>query len=283
MKALRITGNILIGIVLFGLIFSLSLIISSKSFFENDLVMGLVKNSIIETIREKSNNLTKEKKIAIDEIFDDKDTSELVHIFVENFRKYQSDQTHFSVSDSDTEKISSFAFKYKKQIKIITNDSSDLTDEKYKEIFSKENIDQVANRLYEELNTDTDDSINTVIDIYKSASSGNLIIILGISILILIVLLGLINWSFFKWMIVVGIALIISGIFMCFVYLICALFMEAIGSVEWLNEIASDISFMMYLIVGILEILVGIILIIIYNTIRNKPFNEQINNLGVGD
>ena len=46
MKALRVIGNIIIGIVLFGLIFALTFTRSTKNFLEKDLIVGVVKEKI---------------------------------------------------------------------------------------------------------------------------------------------------------------------------------------------------------------------------------------------
>lgn len=284
MKELRIVGNIIIGVILFVLILSLSLVKTSKVIIEKDLVVGLVKTAITETLEKETNKIEDNKDAIIDEIFSDKETDNVVHIVIDNFKKYQDGKTNFSVSDSDVEKITTFALKYKNQIsKIAGNKIEELTDEKIKELLSKDNINKISNRIYEELSSSVGDEVDLAFNVYDKMTSSSITWITVGVIIFLIIILGLINWSLYKWMITTGVCLIISGSFMCLVYLGCLFIKEIIKSVNILNKALGSVSFEVYVIVGGLELLIGIILVVTYNLIKNKPLNEQINNLGVGE
>ena len=284
MKGLRIVGSVLVGIILFVLIFGLSITKTTKKFFEKDLLIGLVKTSIVETLNKEAGKIEANKDAIIDEIFSDKETENIVHIVIDNFKKYQTDKIGFSVSDADVEKINSFALKYKNQISKIAGDKvEDLTDEKLKEILSKENINNLSNRIYEEISSGIGDEVDEVFKIYEKLTSPKITWITISAIVFLIIVLGLINWSLYKWMMTTGTCLVLSGIIMCITYLGCLFINEIISTVDLLNKTLGHIDFSSYIIVGGIEIIVGTILIIVYHKINNKPFNDQINNLGVGE
>ena len=283
MKVVRVIANILIGIIMFVLILGLSIVITTKSFIEKDLLLGLVKASISETLAEE-NNIVENKDKILDEIFLDKTTEDVARIILDNYKKYQEDRKNFTVSDSDVEIITSFALKHKDKIKEFqTNNDEVMTDEKIKEILSKENINQLSNRVYEEINNGLGEEVNETFDIYEKVTNKSAIVIISSIILLLIIILGLINWSLYKWMIVPGVCLIISGIIVFLMYILCLFLNEIISSSGWFSETIGNINFIIYLIVSGIEIIVGIILIIVYSSLKNKPFNDQINNLGVGE
>lgn len=283
MKVVRIIGNILIEIVLFALIISVSVLNATKIFLEKDLVMGVVKEGIVQTLDKEENDLNFKKEEILNEIFNDKETSNIVSIVIDNFKKYQEDKTNFTVSNSDIEKITSYAFKYKKQINKISNKAEEITDEKLKEILSKENINKLANEIYSDLDSDIGDEFEKVFYFYENVTSKSMNLIMISLIVFFIVILGLINWSFYKWMITLGVCLIISGVIMSILYIGLLFLTETINSVDVLKRTIDNISFSTYIIIGVIEIVVGIILIIIHNYFKNKPFSEQINKLGTSE
>ena len=282
MKVLRVLANIVIGIILFVLIFSLSFVKTTESFLEKDLIVGLVKTSITETLKE-NNNIDSDKEAILDEIFSDSMTKDVVQIVIDNYKLYNENRKNFSVSDSDVEIITNFALRYKNQIGKISKDAREITDAELKEILSKENINQVSSKIYEELSDDAGEEFREIFDVYDVATSKSVTIIMIGVILFFIVLLALINWSLYKWVIVPGVCLIISGLLLSLIYFIGLFINELIDNAEVLNKALGNINFSSYLIAGGIEILVGIILIVVYNSVKNRPFNEQINNLGVGE
>ena len=283
MKVLRIFGNIIIGLILFSLIISLSFVYATKTFFEKDLAIGLVKVSIIDYIDRENSNTDVKKDEILNEIFDDRDTDKIVQLVFDNYKKYQQDKTNYSVSDSDVEILTSYAFKYKGQISKISSKAEEVSDEELKEILSKENINKIANSMYSEIDSNSGEEVDKAFDIYEKITTTS-IIIAGVFVVVLfIVILGLINWSLYKWMITTGVCFIISGVIMSLTYLACAFFNEIISSVDILNKVFENINFSAYIIIGGIELIVGIILIVVYNSLKNRKFNEQIENLGVGE
>ncbi len=271
MKALRVIGNILIGIILFGLIFTLTFTRSTKNFLEKDLILGIVKEKIRDTIKEESGKITDKSKALLDDMMKDDGSSDIVRMVIDNFENYQKDKAGFKVSDADVEKIYSFASKYKKTIVEISGDKiKDISDAEFKRIFSSENINKIADEVFSSIDKDLGDGIDIAIKGYSKATSKTAMILLIFSIVFFVLLLFLINWSLYKWMLVTGIDFIVSGVFISMIFFAGIVFNDIIGSVDFLKEAIGEINLNGYIVWGASEIVGGIILIVIYHFINKK-------------
>lgn len=280
MKALKIIGNILIGIILFCLIFALTFTQSTKKFLEKDLIMGVVKDRITNTIMEESGIVTDKSKELLNEMLDDNESNNIVRMIIDNFDSYQNDKRNFKISDSDVEKIYSYATKYKSTIVQISGDKiKNISDEEFKKIFSSENINKLANEIFSSIDNNIGDGVDIVIKAYSKATSKTAIIILISSIVFFTILLLLINWSWYKWMITAGICLIASGLLIGLVYVAGAIFNDVIVSVDFIKEAIGEINLNGYLIWGLSELLIGILLIVMYGIIKSKIDNKQYKEL----
>ncbi len=282
MKAFKIICNILIGIILFGLIFSLTIVRSTKKFLEKDVIMTIIKEKITETVREGSGKLTDKGEQLLDDMLNDDDVSDVIHMVIDNFDSYKENKSHFKVSDKDVEKIITYANKYKNSIVEISGKKiRELSDEEFKKIFSSENINSIANEIYGSMDGNVGEGINLAIKIYDIATSDTVLIILISSIAFFIILLFLINWSLYKWMIVTGVATVVSGFFISSIYLAGLFFKDLITSSHTLEKIMGGINLNGYLIWGVSELVLGITLIVIYSIINNKKDEtfKQLDNL----
>ena len=284
MKVLRVIGNVLIGIILFCLILSLSLIKSTKNFLEKDLILGVVKTSLVETINKGADKIKSNEKEIIDELFSDHETGEFVGMVIDNFNKYQLDKKSFSISEADAEKISSYLMKHKSEVIKISGDKvKDISDEEFKKLFSTENINKFANEIFEEVSDDIGSEIDKGIKVYNKITSDSVTIILIVSIIFCIILLALINWSVYKWMLVPGIDLIVSGLIMTLIFIGGVLINDILSTKKAVHEAIGNISFSAYIIVGAIEVVLGIILVVVYNVLKNRNLNQKIKELGTGE
>ena len=282
MKVLRIIGNILIGIILFALIFSLTFVRSTKNFLEKDVILGVIKGKITDTVKEESEKLSEKSEKLIDDMLQDDDVSDIIQMVINNYDNYQQNKTNFKVSEADIEKISSYAVKYKSSIvEISGNKIKDLSDEEFKKIFSSENINSVANEIFNSIDGDVGEGIDIAIKVYDKATSNTVLIILISAIVFFITLLLLINWSLYKWMIVTGISLVISGFLISLIYVVGLVFNDTIASIDIIKKAIGEINLTGYIIWGSIEIVVGIILLVIYTVINNKKDEtfKQLENL----
>ena len=283
MKVVRVIGNVIIGIILFTLIFALTFTRSTKQFLEKDLILGVVKGKIVDSIKEESGKLTDKSEELIDDMLKDNDANEVIRMVIDNFENYQQNKTNFKVSDADVEKIYSYAVKYKSTIvEISGNKIKDISDEEFKKIFSEENINALANEIFSSFDNEVGEGIDVAVEAYSKATSSKALIILIASIVFFILLLLLINWSLFKWMLVTGIDLIVSGVLTNLIFIAGVILNDVIKSVDIIKDAVGEINLTGYVIWGSIEVVVGIILIVIYNVNRKHQadsLDSQVNNL----
>ena len=277
MKALRVIGNIIVGIVLFGLIFALTFTRSTKNFLEKDLIVGVVKEKITDTIRNETGKITDKGEELINNMLEDNSSSDIIRIVVDNFDNYQHNKVGFKISDKDIDAIVNYATKYKSTIiEISGNKVKDITDEEFKKIFSEENINALANEIFSSMDNELGDGIDLAIRVYSKATSSKAMFILIGSIIFSIILLLLINWSLYKWLLITGIDLIVSGVIISLVFVAGLVFNDIIASVDFIKETVGEINLNGYIIWGVVEIVIGIIFIIVYNVVKNKVSVEAV-------
>lgn len=282
MKALRTIGNVIIGIILFALIFTLSFTRSTKNILEKDVILNVIKSTITETIKEESGKITDNNKELIDNMLNDNDVSNIVRIVIDNYENYRDNKGSFKVSDADVEKIYSYALKYKDTIIEVSGKKvKNMSDAEFKELFSAENINKLANEVFSDIDDGAGEGIDIAVTMYGKITSDTVIIVLIISIIFFILLLFLINWSLYKWMQVTGIGLIVSGVLICMIFIAGVFLKDTILAVDSLKDTVSEINIMGYAIWGSIEIVTGILLIVLYCVIKKKNEVTPVNSNNV--
>lgn len=151
------------------------------------------------------------------------------------------------------------------QIKEIQNK---LTDE---DSNLKNQIDQTVDKI-----ENMDSSAKQVIKTYDALNNNVTKILCIISLIVIIVLLGIINKSFFKWSLFSGISLIVSGIIVgVIVPMIVNVVEVAIG--QRILGTTIDIAVNSLNIAGIICAVIGIVLIIVYAILnrRYRTYDRQ--------
>lgn len=151
------------------------------------------------------------------------------------------------------------------QIKEIQNK---LTDE---DSNLKNQIDQTVDKI-----ENMDSSAKQVIKTYDALNNNVTKILCIISLVVIIVLLGIINKSFFKWSLFSGISLIVSGIIVgVIVPMIVNIVEVAIG--QRILGTTIDIAVNSLNIAGIICAVIGIVLIIVYAILnrRYRTYDRQ--------
>ncbi len=279
MNVLRVIGNILIGIVLFALIFGLTFIIRTKKFIEKDLLHEVMRASVEEAYKSNEEISTSQKEL-IDDMFNDKESSGIIEMVIDNYRGYKN-ESNYHVSKKDAQRLYDFVLKYKDKIyELSGEDVSKMSEKEFEEFFDQEKIDEYAKDVFHDFDKNVEEEgIQKAIDGYSFATSGNLKIILIISIIACILLLMLINWSLISWTFVTGICLIISGVLMSVIYFLINILKENILD----TNIKISINVSSYLITGIIEIVIGIVLLVIYEKFKKKEFNEEPSNVVISN
>ena len=274
MKVLRVIGNILVGIILFALLFAFMFISKTKNLLEGDLLKDTIRNTV-EEISKNDNSLTESQKEVIDDMFKDSDVSGIINMILDNYKEYRND-SNYSVSYTDAKKLYDFLVKYKSYIKSDSNeDISKMTEQQFKEYFDNKKVDEFTINAFKEFDKNFDqDTLNIALDAYSFATSAFVRAILVVTIIVFILLLCLINWDFIKWMLVFGIDLIVSGTLFIILYFLAELVKDRL-----LKETAKiNFNFTSFLVSGIIQVVIGIVLIVLY-VVLEKKFKKKDKNV----
>ena len=277
MKALRIIGNILIGIILFALLFSFMFITKTRNILEGDLLKDTIRNTVDE-ISKNDNSLTESQKETIDDMFKDSEVSGIINMILENYKEYRTN-SDYSVSYEDAKKLYDFLAKYKSEIKTDSDeDISKMTESEFKEYFENKKVDEFTKNAFSEFDKNfNEDTLNIALDAYSFATSAFVRAILVVVIIVFILLLCLINWDFIKWMLIFGIDLIISGTLFILLYGIAELVKDKLLK----SSAKINFNFNSFLTSGIIQIVIGVVLITIYVVLKKTVFNKdkiKVNN-----
>ena len=275
MKVLRVIGNILLGIILFALVFSLLVISRTKNMLEGELLQDTIKNTVDE-ISKNDMSLTESQKEAIDEMFEDSDASEIINMILTNYKNFKNKE-NFEVSYDDAYKFYSFLHKYKSYIKTSSDeDISKMTEVEFKQYFDDKKVDKFVKDAFGEFDKNFDqNTLNISLKVYTFATSTIVKVALVFAIVLFILFICLINWDFIKWMLIFGIDLIISGTF--FILLFFAV--ETAKEMILKENVNIKINFTSFLKSGIIQVLFGIILIISYIIIKKKFYSKDKNEV----
>ena len=167
----------------------------------------------------------------------------------------------------------------KKTVNNVTNFYINHNIKNTKEIEMKLNIEikKILTDDFKKIDNELGYSYTEAIKIYNKFISNNLIIILIILIVILILLLMVIKSSAYMWMFNYGIISILCGITICILYLGLLIINKVINNLKFVSTINLNVI----LIIGIIEIIIGIFIIIIKKIIdkqieKNKSvINEE--------
>ena len=175
MKVLRIIGNIIIGLLLFVFIFSLTFISRTKDLVENDVLYQTIKASLDESANDDKSLKESQDKL-IDDMFGDSEAGGVIRMVLDNYREYKEcddKNQEYKVSKDDAKRLYDFVFKYKKNIeKISGTEVKNMSDKEFEDFFTYEKINEFANDSFKEFDKHiTEDSIKSALDAYIFVTS----------------------------------------------------------------------------------------------------------------
>lgn len=273
MKALKILGTIIVSFFLFIFVFAYSLSFILKNAIQDELFVGIIKNSIIESYMENNKGKDTEE---LDNILRDSKADDIIGLLLDGYDEYQKDGS-YDISEKDLDMIKDFLKENKKEINKFTDDEFD--DEFINREVTEDNINKFANEMYKDLDKELGESANSkeLVSNFKESISTKARIELLICILICIGLIMLINWSLIKWLIPTSVVLIINSLFVFGMYGLLLLMKSAfIKDVENGDIIMKDISFNSVLIFGIVEFVLAIVFIIVNSVLKNRKTKEVV-------
>ena len=277
MKALRSFVYVVVAIFLGIFINLLSLSLVLKNVVQKEMVTNLVKSAIASEYFDKKveNGLTEEQQKKVKEFLDDNSANEVLDVFINNYMNYLSDE-NYKISEQDVNKIKDYVKKHEDVIREISKEDINI-DEVLKD-FNADTIDKETRKSLEKVDTELPSEVKDVFTTYKSFTVGSIKLALAALVFGSIALLMLISWSLIKWMKATGVCLIVNGVLITLLYLILASIRDLILNNANLGIYIQNITFSTILVIGLVELVLGIALVIAHKIINKKGLNENTNS-----
>lgn len=269
MKFLKGFATFIIGVLLFVLMFALSLILRLETFVEKELVVSAVKEVSIQEI--KGDDATNEQKKLIEKMLEDEKSEEIIQKIVQNYISYKED-SNYEVSKDDYDLLIDYIVKHLDEINAVSD--TKLTEAEVREQFKYEDFKKNTKEVFEDFDKDSKDMSQTM-KLYTKVTSNNTKLILIVSIVICILLITLVNWAFIKWLKVVGINLIIIGVIFAIMYGFGLFMQSKIMADENVLQVIRAIDIKGFLITAIVEVVVGIVLLVVYRLLNKKETSDE--------
>ena len=270
MKALRNIFYVIIAIFLGIFINVLSLTLILKDVVQDEIITNSIKTSLVTGYLTKNigdiDKLTPQQKSMLEEFLNDNEINEIVNVLIDDYINYQSDSS-YKISQNDVDKLKNYVIKHQNLIKEVSSEDVDI-NEIIKEI-TVDNIDKSAKKVSEQLE-DLPAELKPVISSYKYIIDGPVKVILISLIIICIILMMLISWSLVKWMRATGICLITNGVLISLSYLFVEGFKNILLKAANISISFNNMSFNNILIIGILELIVGILFVVGFVLLNKK-------------
>jgi hypothetical protein len=156
-----------------------------------------------------------------------------------------------------------------------------MSEKEFEEFFDQEEVNKIARNTFGEFDKNLD---NEVVDIglktYSIVTSTTIRIIAVIAIIVLTIIWCLLKGSFIRWMLSVGLHFIVSGALMITIYFIVNIFKNSM--VKDAFKMTKETNLTSFISAGIISIIIGFVLIILYAIIRktiDKKQKKAISNI----
>ena len=276
MKELKSIIYVIVAMFLGIFINLLSLTLVLKNIVQDEIVTNVIKESIAEQYIVKNiNKLSEEEQKNIKELLDDQSSNEVVNILINNYLNYQSDAS-YKISEKDVETLRKYIISHQDTIQQFSSETINI-DDITREI-TVDNIDKETRKAIGEAKADSNDIVG-IINTYTSFASESVKLILALLVILSVGLLMLISWSVVKWTKATGICLITNGILITLLYLIIASIKDLILKYADLGIFIQNISFNAILIIGLVELILGIGLVTAHKILSKKELEVTKNKV----
>lgn len=276
MKALRSILYVIVAMFLGIFINLLSLSLVLKDVVQKEVVTSIVKSAIAEQYFEKNtiSGLSEEQQKKVKEFLDDNASNEVVDIFINNYMNYLTDE-NYKISEQDVNKIKDYVKKHEDVIKEVTKEDVNIDD--VLKDFNVENIDKETRQSLDKAEKEMPSEVREVFTTYKAIAFGSVKLILAIIVIVCILLLMLISWSLIKWMKATGVCFITNGILITLLYIFAAGIKDLILKSADLKLYLENITFNNILIIGLVELALGIALVFIHKYLKKQEITTEEN------
>ncbi len=273
MKLLRGPLNFIFGFVLLVLIVALSISFKAKSFVEKDFLIPTFKEILVQGINQS--DLNEDETKLVTKIIKDNDFEKILKRAVVNFKDYYTDKDYSLLKD-DYELVLNYVLRYREELN--TLEETDYSEEKIRELLNYNDANDMVKELFDGIYEGADrENFSKVITMYEMATSTGIKTVLFLAIVVVLVLITLVNWSFYKWLVITGIDLILSGLLFSGIF---ALGHEAklklIEANSDITGVVNSVNINGFIVIAFIEIVVGILMIIGYQRTKNTA-NVEVN------
>ena len=267
MKTLK---SLLKGLLVLIMVNLIGILVLSLT-IQKTLVNGIIKETIKTEVLKDSikQELSVEDNAAVEELLDDPETQRLIE-------KYMDKTINVLAGNEsiDTIEVKEDIINYLKENKetISKISGEELTDAKINELekeLEKEDIDQKLKQSMNNTKNEMPSIANDIIEVYSYFNSNEFRFILVISIVICIILIALLQKSFYKWIKTLAESVIVNGVLAIVVSLVVMFIVTTVSPLKSFNM--NNL-----LIPGIIMTVSGIIVVIVYNILTKKKVDEEI-------
>lgn len=233
-----------------------------------DYFKEVITSQMTETITSELPDLTEEEYQTIE---DNIENNEEINDFVEKYSsRLLQDLSKENIDDVDLEEdIRNILYGNKEMLEETLGE--EITDEQIDQALDEAFATEGANNAYQQIIKETRDEMpaeaQAMIDSYNTITSNEFIIIAVIVSVVAIIIIALLKKPYYKWIVNVGIAGIISALFIALIGASISLLFNLV--IESMNTTMTISALPMLITAGIM-LVVSIILIIINSVLDNK-------------
>ncbi|MBR4231386.1 MAG: hypothetical protein IKR74_04460 [Bacilli bacterium] len=266
MKLLRGPLNFILGFILLILIVALSISFKAKSFVENDFLIPTFKEMLVQGISQS--DLNEDETKLVTKIIKDNDFDKILKRAVVNFKEYFTNKD-YSLSKDDYELALNYVLRYREELNAL--EETDYSEEKIRELLNYNDANDMVKELFDGIYEGADrESFSKVITMYEMVISTGIKTILFLAIVVVLVLITLVNWSFYKWLVITGVDLIISGLLFSGIFALChEARIKLIETNSDITGVVNSININSFILIAFIEIAAGILMIIGYQRTKN--------------
>ena len=216
MKALREFLIVILSMVLVAMITCLGVFVSFRNIVNTSLGGEVVKNIVV------TSDMSEEEKKKVDEAIDKvtsyKGTQEVIDSVLDDINN--SSDGKIIISDKTIDKFIQAVEDNKQELLDLGVSEQDINEfiTETKDPENRSKIQEGINDGYQELNVDTGNTSFNLIKTYSSIASPSAIIKIGSAIGVVVMLIALLSWSWYKWIRPTSISSIIAGVNLLAIY-----------------------------------------------------------------
>ena len=264
-KFLKKVCVFILGLILVNCISAIMMSYTMEQIIQKDLITSLFKQAALPSIT-SSIGLSEEESKAMEELMDDEKVNEVINeISSELMNSLGDPNAEFDQSTLDN--FLDYFIENKDKLEEITGSEIDVSEiEKFKESDEYKEFGEEFTESLKKSSSEMDSNSKTALQGYSLITSNSLRLGLLIAAIIDLVLIALVQWSFYEWIGTLGKALFTSGLCITIIGLgINALLRYLIETVKFdLTIKTGNILFM-----GVMSIIVGLLLVVICKIIKN--------------